>query len=959
MFHALLLPALLAPAIHARPSLDLKIEDYAIETRDFCFASGLRVSFQEDHSQPVVSVTSVVDHGSDSDPVGKEGIAHLIEHLWFRSEREGLPKVWDLLLEMGADINAFTANDVTAYMTVAPRAMLPAVLELEAARLTDAVQGVTPETLDAERDVVRNELREGEAVDVGIASLFAKLYPEGHPYHHTTIGTRDTLDSITLGDVQGFVDSYYTPENATILVVGDFSMDDAPQLLAEAFPPELVFAPGHPEGPASAEACPVRVTGPSDPPPSPIDRSIDTIEAPVDRPTAIMAWTLPGGYRPDEPLMEITSMALTWAVSTYINPPNTPPWRDQNEAFCYLYPGELASTAVCAIELKDDADPKKVIGKAADGLYQLWDPETRPWQAQAFSRASLQYMAGVFRTADEVASLFSGRGASTAIFTHFTGSTAYYSTSFNWLGAVQGEQAAMLANRYLNRDRYAAVVLTPYADSEERGLVDEASYTGHPREAAKVTVVDLDTIDGDAIAALTVAPDLTAMRDLTLDNGLRVVLYPYGSVPLTRVALAVRGGDLYEPLPGLDHFSWDNTISEPSDLEIPLDEAPLRVGGEWEDYYHDDIRVLQVNGSSANLEAQLWLMLRRLQSMKIDQHDGRAYAREMRRELTAHRELPSAWAYDLTQTTLYGQSPFGKHLDDATIASVEALTEAQPAHWTRQVFQPGNATLLVVGRFDPDQAEATVRRQFEGWAAAPDAGAPPALVPPPTARPDRHLFVLDKPQVSQTEVRMACLIAPAKPGDQEARDLLAGVLDELAWVTLRENSGVTYGAGAWIHTWAGGASSLVMGSTVQSEAAGFAAQTFLGLVDRASRGDLDAQTLKLQALKEARGYVLGQQSTSQMIERLAEPLRMDRGWEELTEHGRRLGAVTVDQLPPLMEGCQGHEVLTLVGPAEQVEASLAKVGLTGERFDWEAERDRLWAENDPKGWKSEQKRRVE
>ena len=205
---------------------------------------------------------------------------------------------------------------------------------------------------------------------------------------------------------------------------------------------------------------------------------------------------------------------------------------------------------------------------------------------------------------------------------------------------------------------------------------------------------------------------------------------------------------------------------------------------------------------------------------------------------------------------------------------------------------------------------------------------------------------------------MACQLPAAQPGDQEARLLLGDVLDELAWSTLRENSGVTYGAGAWTHTWAGGASGLFMGSTVQTEAAGFTAQTFLDLVERASRGDLDPQALKLQALKEARSYVLGQQSTSQMIDRLSGPVRLGRGWEELTEHGRRLGAVTVEQLPPLMEGCKGHEVLTLVGPAEQVEASLAKAGLQGERYDWEAERDRLWAEHDPKGWAAEQKKRA-
>jgi hypothetical protein len=435
------------------------------------------------------------------------------------------------------------------------------------------------------------------------------------------------------------------------------------------------------------------------------------------------------------------------------------------------------------------------------------------------------------------------------------------------------------------------------------------------------------------------------------------VLLPYGKAPLTRVALALRGGDLHEPLRGLDAFAWDHARSEPQDLEFPLDEAALRVGGEWRDEDRDDLRVLEVNGSSANLEAQLWLMLRRLQTMRVVDADGKAYARELRRDLTADRELPETWASDLSRATLFSGHPLGRSLDDATVASIQALTGEQPGRWLRQVFQPANATLLVVGHFEPGATEALVRKLFGAWSAPADAGAPPAVLPAPTARPERRIFVLDRPQVSQTEVRLACQLAPARPGDQEARDLLTDVLDELAWVALRESAGVTYGAGAWTHTWAGGASLLAMGSTVQTDAAGLAASTFLSLVDRAARGDIDPATLKLMALREARGYVLDQQSTSQMLARLGEPLRLDRGWDELTSHGQRLGAVTVASLPALAEPCRGHEVLTLVGPAAEVEASLAAAGLTGERYGWEAERDRLWAEHDPKGWQAEQRRR--
>ena len=128
---------------YPRPKMELKVADYNIKFRDFNFPSGLRVVFQQDTSQPVVSVTYVNDRGSTSDPAGKEGIAHLVEHLWFRSHQNGpdgkpLPKVWDILEQMGASLNAFTADDQTVYMTMAPKEHLAEILRLERLRMISA-----------------------------------------------------------------------------------------------------------------------------------------------------------------------------------------------------------------------------------------------------------------------------------------------------------------------------------------------------------------------------------------------------------------------------------------------------------------------------------------------------------------------------------------------------------------------------------------------------------------------------------------------------------------------------------------------------------------------------------------------------------------------------------------------------------------------------------------------------
>ena len=267
-----LLVSMGAQARPEAPSMRLQLDDYDIQLADYCFPSGLRVIFQEDHSQPIVSITSVIDRGSSDDPEGLEGIAHLVEHMWFKSLHGELPKVWDVLDEMGAALNASTATDWTNYMTVAPiDAMIP-LLRLEALRLTDTVAGVTDDDLLSEREVVRNELRMRYENGTGDALYFIrdKLYPEGHPYNRLGIGTHDSLNNITMADVRDFTDNNYTGENTTIVVVGDFSNDDSWQFIAESFPPELLVDPENPD-PEELELveCPLRVTGAGDPPPEP------------------------------------------------------------------------------------------------------------------------------------------------------------------------------------------------------------------------------------------------------------------------------------------------------------------------------------------------------------------------------------------------------------------------------------------------------------------------------------------------------------------------------------------------------------------------------------------------------------------------------------------------------------------------------------------------------------------
>lgn len=255
---ALLLPqaALAAegPKRPAKPDLAANVPEYSLTTNVFYCPSGLTVMFQEDHSHPIVSIMSIVDHGSSDDPEGKDETAHFVEHTWFRStqtvetewDKDGnpiprqLPTIMDVLQDYGTLFNATTRNDWTDYRTVFAADHLDMFLQLESRRLTSPYVGVTADQIATEREVIANEWRRRN--DQGYSRLFdyiyEAVYPPGHPYHSTS--TKETLARVDLETLQTYMDSYYRPDTTTIMVVGDFDVREATSLMFKNFDPSLI-----------------------------------------------------------------------------------------------------------------------------------------------------------------------------------------------------------------------------------------------------------------------------------------------------------------------------------------------------------------------------------------------------------------------------------------------------------------------------------------------------------------------------------------------------------------------------------------------------------------------------------------------------------------------------------------------------------------------------------------------
>jgi zinc protease len=197
-----------------------------VKYTSFTLPNGLTVILHEDHTVPMATVNMWYHVGSANEKPGRTGFAHLFEHLMFMGSGHVKYGEFDDLLEAtGGDNNASTANDRTNYYINVPANALELALYIESDRMAYLIDAMTPKTVDAQRDVVKNERRQsvenrpyGEASEVTLGEM---LFPPGHPYHWPVIGYMPDLTAASYDDVVNFFETYYTTSNASLVVAGD------------------------------------------------------------------------------------------------------------------------------------------------------------------------------------------------------------------------------------------------------------------------------------------------------------------------------------------------------------------------------------------------------------------------------------------------------------------------------------------------------------------------------------------------------------------------------------------------------------------------------------------------------------------------------------------------------------------------------------------------------------------
>jgi zinc protease len=412
----------------------------ALRVEKYTLPNGLEVILHEDRSVPLVAVNTRYKVGSGDERPGRTGFAHLFEHVMFMGSQHVPVGAFDQWLEAaGANNNGTTSGDRTNYYEWMPSNALPLALWLDADRMGFLLPTMDQQKLDLQRDVVKNERRQSyDNQPYGRAweTILAALYPKGHPYSWPTIGSMDDLSAASLDDVKQFFRTYYAPNNATLVIAGDFRPDSARAWVRRYFG-------DIPRGPAL----------PPRPAPAPVTLARDTVlvlEDQVQLPRFWYAFPSVKAFAPDDAALDVLAFVLAGDKTSRLY--RTLVYdRQVAQSVSASQSGErLAGTFVVDVTPKQGRRPGD-LARAVDSL--VADVAARGISPRELARAKHSIRASFL---DRLASV-NGKADLLNYYNQFVGTPDYVRQDAARYDAVTAADVRRVARRYLTGHK---VVLT-------------------------------------------------------------------------------------------------------------------------------------------------------------------------------------------------------------------------------------------------------------------------------------------------------------------------------------------------------------------------------------------------------------------------------------------------------------------------------------------------------------------
>lgn len=764
----------------------------------FTLENGLTVIFHIDKSDPVVAVNLTAHVGSAREKPGRTGFAHLFEHLLFLESENLGPGGLDRMSARigGSGANGSTSRDRTNYLQTVPNDALEKMLWAEADKLGWFINTVTESVLEKEKQVVKNEKRQGvdnRPYGHTFYVMHKALYPEGHPYNWQVIGSLEDLQAATLDDVKEFFRAWYTPNNVTLTVTGDFDPEQARAWVDRYFA-EI------PRGPEIV---------PMEPQAGFVEETVKLFHEDnfAQLPQLTMVWPTVEQYHPDSYPLAVLSDLLTDGKEAPLNEVLIDEAKVAASVGTFIYDSELAGEMILQVSAFKGTDLDDVSAALADGLARF---ENEPISAEALERVKTNQEVAFYNALNGVL----GKGAQLAQYSIFAGDPGYIDEDLARLQSVTAEDVRRVYETYIKDKPHVATSFVPRGElelalegSKQAEVVIEPIVQG--AEAEVVPTSDTDYERTPSLIDRTVEPPYGDAPQLgapdvwkgETENGIKIYGITDTELPLVRFSMVMEGGhalDTPETAGTANMLAEVLTKGTATKTPAELDNLFALLGADVSVEVNNESFEISGQTLARNFGETIALIEEALLTPRWDEEEFALAKARTRDAIQASRARPNTIATRAFNLVTYGEDSMRALSTLGSETSLEGITLEALQSWHASNLSPHLTSVRIVG----DVSEADVTQALsglsEGWARV-EIELPVSEMP--DAPESSTVYFYDVPGSSQSVFRFGY---PAIKRTDEAFNVARNMNYRLGGggfasrltQELREGKGYTYGIGS-------------------------------------------------------------------------------------------------------------------------------------------------------------------
>ena len=763
----------------------------------YVMPNGLQVILHADHSDPIISYAIMYHVGSSREVPGKTGFAHLFEHLLFGGSENVPSGTFDKVIEgVGGSNNGFTTRDITTYFEMFPKNALEKVLWLESDRMGFFINSITQRTLAIQQNVVSNEKRQGEDNSpYGFTEyvIDKNLYPSDHPYNWEVIGEMADLKNATLDDVKSYYERFYGPNNATLVLAGDFDSDSVKILLNKYFG-EIKT---HGEVASRSALIP----------------ALDTIKKLYHEdnfanvPEITLVWPVVQAYQKDTYALDFLAKILADGKKAPLYKVLVKEKELTSRTTAFNNSSELAGEFTITIR----ANEGKTLKEIEDAVFEAFTRfETEGITEKDIERVKASSEKNFYQGINSVF----GKSIQLAFYNTFLNDPGYIEKDIENIKAVTLEEVRTAYNKYIKGKPH---VVTSFVPKGKTGMIADASIPAGVKEedineASQVEIAGTgeekiektsSSFDRTVEPPAEKAPEVNvpAVWKATLANGIMVYGIQNQELPLVELSLVINGGVLQDKtdLPGVAGMVA-SVLPQGTKNKTPeeLEEETELLGSSINMTAGREEMTVNASSLSRNFGKTAGLLKEIILEPRWDSSEFAMARIRTKNSILQAEAQPRSVAITLFNKLLYGTDNIFGYNSRGTKESIEKITLDDLKNYYDNNFSPGVTKILIAGNVSKEEALAALKPFETEWQTKEIKLNSYPLPPDPSKA---QIYFVDIPDSRQSVIYAGYLALARNDPDYVKADFvnyrLGGAFTSILNQILREEKGFTYGASSY------------------------------------------------------------------------------------------------------------------------------------------------------------------